>query len=127
MTKTLPQSVLPETWTLYSPEAVKAALAWLPGAFPTGTGPDGPLPVHYEPQESPFRNPLYRQQQNPTRQLFRRPQNPYNPTGEYEGSSRETIEAFRRVLDRARIPATIRLTRGRDIAAACGQLAAQTA
>jgi 23S rRNA (adenine2503-C2)-methyltransferase len=52
---------------------------------------------------------------------------PYNPTGEYEGSSRETIEAFRRVLDRARIPATIRLTRGRDIAAACGQLAAQTA
>jgi adenine C2-methylase RlmN of 23S rRNA A2503 and tRNA A37 len=28
------------------------------------------------------------------------------------------------VLDRARVPATVRLTRGRDIAAACGQLAA---
>jgi adenine C2-methylase RlmN of 23S rRNA A2503 and tRNA A37 len=28
------------------------------------------------------------------------------------------------VLDRARIPVTVRLTRGRDIAAACGQLAA---
>jgi len=28
------------------------------------------------------------------------------------------------VLDRARLPATVRLTRGRDIAAACGQLAA---
>jgi adenine C2-methylase RlmN of 23S rRNA A2503 and tRNA A37 len=27
------------------------------------------------------------------------------------------------VLDRARIPATVRLTRGRDIEAACGQLA----
>jgi 23S rRNA (adenine2503-C2)-methyltransferase len=50
---------------------------------------------------------------------------PYNPTGSvYEGSSRRQIAAFKAVLDRARIPATIRLTRGRDIAAACGQLAA---
>ncbi len=49
---------------------------------------------------------------------------PYNPTGMYDGSSRGTIEAFKRVLDTARIPATVRLTRGRDIAAACGQLAA---
>jgi 23S rRNA (adenine2503-C2)-methyltransferase len=48
---------------------------------------------------------------------------PYNPTGMYEGSSREAIERFRRVLERARIPATVRLTRGRDIEAACGQLA----
>jgi 23S rRNA (adenine2503-C2)-methyltransferase len=28
------------------------------------------------------------------------------------------------VLDRAGVPATVRLTRGRDIEAACGQLAA---
>jgi 23S rRNA (adenine2503-C2)-methyltransferase len=49
---------------------------------------------------------------------------PYNPTGMYDGSSREAIAAFKTVLDRARIPATVRLTRGRDIAAACGQLAA---
>jgi len=49
---------------------------------------------------------------------------PYNPTGRYEGSSREAIERFKAVLDRARIPATVRLTRGRDIDAACGQLAA---
>ncbi len=48
---------------------------------------------------------------------------PYNPTGTFEGSSRQTIEAFKRELDRARIPATVRLTRGRDIEAACGQLA----
>ncbi|MCS7006853.1 MAG: 23S rRNA (adenine(2503)-C(2))-methyltransferase RlmN [Thermoleophilia bacterium] len=48
---------------------------------------------------------------------------PYNPTGAYESSSREAIERFRRVLERARIPATVRLTRGRDIEAACGQLA----
>ncbi len=49
---------------------------------------------------------------------------PYNPTGVYGGSSRDAIAAFKHVLDRARIPATVRLTRGRDIAAACGQLAA---
>jgi len=47
---------------------------------------------------------------------------PYNPTGMYEGSSRDAIAAFKHVLERARLPATVRLTRGRDIAAACGQL-----
>jgi 23S rRNA (adenine2503-C2)-methyltransferase len=49
---------------------------------------------------------------------------PYNPTGMYDGSSRKAIAAFKDVLDAARLPATVRLTRGRDIAAACGQLAA---
>jgi 23S rRNA (adenine2503-C2)-methyltransferase len=49
---------------------------------------------------------------------------PYNPTGRYDGSSRAAIGAFKHVLDQARVPATVRLTRGRDIAAACGQLAA---
>jgi 23S rRNA (adenine2503-C2)-methyltransferase len=49
---------------------------------------------------------------------------PYNPTGSvYEGSGRERIAAFKAELDRAHVPATIRLTRGRDIEAACGQLA----
>jgi 23S rRNA (adenine2503-C2)-methyltransferase len=48
---------------------------------------------------------------------------PYNPTGSYAGSSRDTIERFKSVLDKARLPATVRLTRGRDIEAACGQLA----
>ena len=41
----------------------------------------------------------------------------------HAGSSREAIERFKGVLERARIPATVRLTRGRDIEAACGQLA----
>jgi 23S rRNA (adenine2503-C2)-methyltransferase len=49
---------------------------------------------------------------------------PYNPTGIYEGSSRRAIEAFRAALVRRGVPATVRLTRGRDIEAACGQLAA---
>jgi 23S rRNA (adenine2503-C2)-methyltransferase len=59
-------------------------------------------------------------------QIFKVNLIPYNPTGMYDGSSRKAIDAFKHVLDRARIPATVRLTRGRDIAAACGQLAATT-
>jgi len=51
---------------------------------------------------------------------------PYNPTGTgYDGSERGAIEAFRRALEHAGLRATIRLTRGRDIDAACGQLAAK--
>jgi 23S rRNA (adenine2503-C2)-methyltransferase len=52
---------------------------------------------------------------------------PYNPTGAFDGSSRKAIDAFKQVLDRAGLPATVRLTRGRDIDAACGQLAAKRA
>ena len=52
---------------------------------------------------------------------------PYNPTGMYEGSTRKAIAAFRRALVDHGLPATVRLTRGRDIAAACGQLAASSA
>jgi 23S rRNA (adenine2503-C2)-methyltransferase len=50
---------------------------------------------------------------------------PYNPTdGGYSGSSRAAIEAFRDALAERGVVATVRLTRGRDIDAACGQLAA---
>ena len=52
---------------------------------------------------------------------------PYNPTGAYDGSPPERIERFRAILAENRIPATVRLTRGRDIDAACGQLAANAA
>jgi formate dehydrogenase major subunit len=52
---------------------------------PTGLV-DGPLPAHYEPQETPFTNPLYAQQQNPTRQVFHRPENPYHPVGAEQGA-----------------------------------------
>jgi formate dehydrogenase major subunit len=40
---------------------------------------DGPLPTHYEPVESPVRNPLYTQQANPTRKVYNRPENPLHP------------------------------------------------
>jgi 23S rRNA (adenine2503-C2)-methyltransferase len=50
---------------------------------------------------------------------------PYNPTdAAFEGSGREAIEAFRGRLHDRGLRATVRLTRGRDIDAACGQLAA---
>jgi 23S rRNA (adenine2503-C2)-methyltransferase len=52
---------------------------------------------------------------------------PYNPTGMYEGSSREAIAAFKAVLEEHGLRSTVRLTRGRDIDAACGQLAAKAA
>ena len=51
---------------------------------------------------------------------------PYNPTdAPFEGSSREAIAAFRTALAERGVAATVRLTRGRDIDAACGQLAAR--
>ncbi len=55
---------------------------------------------------------------------------PHNPTGvggrnPYQSSSRESIAAFKKALNERGINATVRLTRGRDIDAACGQLAAR--
>jgi formate dehydrogenase major subunit len=49
---------------------------------------DGPLPAHYEPQDSPFSNLLYRQQRNPVRQVvvFRHPDNRLQPSGGEPGS-----------------------------------------
>ncbi|MST34060.1 molybdopterin-dependent oxidoreductase, partial [Acidimicrobiaceae bacterium USS-CC1] len=47
---------------------------------------DGPLPTHYEPQESPFRNRLYGQQRSPVRQLFDHEGNRYHPSGSEPGA-----------------------------------------
>jgi 23S rRNA (adenine2503-C2)-methyltransferase len=79
-------------------------------------------------------------------QMFKVNLIPYNPTGNqsprsavlpngenegprdpFRGSSRESIAAFKRALEQKGIEATVRLTRGRDIDAACGQLAARAA
>jgi 23S rRNA (adenine2503-C2)-methyltransferase len=52
---------------------------------------------------------------------------PYNPTDSgFTGSSPKAIAAFKDELERHGLSATVRLTRGRDIDAACGQLAART-
>jgi formate dehydrogenase major subunit len=47
---------------------------------------DGPLPTHYEPVESPFRNPMYGQQGNPTRKEYDRSDNRLNPSPPEEHS-----------------------------------------
>ena len=49
----------------------------------------------------------------------------YNPIdeGEFQQASDERIEAYVHALERARIPVTVRRSRGKDIDAACGQLA----
>jgi 23S rRNA (adenine2503-C2)-methyltransferase len=51
---------------------------------------------------------------------------PYNPTESgYRGSTRQAIHVFKEALEQRGVRATVRLTRGRDIDAACGQLAAR--
>ena len=47
---------------------------------------DGPLPTHYEPQESPTANPLYKQQRSPVRQIFNHEHNRYHPSGGEPGA-----------------------------------------
>ena len=59
---------------------------------------DGPLPTHYEPVESPFRNPLYSQQGNPTRKEYRRSDNPMNPAPPEDG-----VEVFPYVFTTSRL------------------------
>jgi formate dehydrogenase major subunit len=51
--------------------------AWL--FVPAGLT-DGPLPTHYEPEESPVPNLLYGQRSSPARQRFDREGNRYNPS-----------------------------------------------
>jgi 23S rRNA (adenine2503-C2)-methyltransferase len=51
---------------------------------------------------------------------------PYNPTqAGFRGSGRDAVDAFRSALEGRGVRTTVRLTRGRDIDAACGQLAAR--
>jgi 23S rRNA (adenine2503-C2)-methyltransferase len=53
---------------------------------------------------------------------------PYNPTdAAFSGSGRDAVGAFRAALEQRGVRTTVRLTRGRDIDAACGQLAARPA
>ncbi|GAC1303913.1 MAG: 23S rRNA (adenine(2503)-C(2))-methyltransferase RlmN [Vulcanimicrobiaceae bacterium] len=53
---------------------------------------------------------------------------PYNatPDAPLRGSSEQHVRIFQKILDDAGVPTTVRTPMGRDIAAACGQLRAQT-
>jgi formate dehydrogenase major subunit len=42
---------------------------------------DGPFPTHYEPYESPIKNPVYPQQSNPVAVVWNVPGNPYAAVG----------------------------------------------
>jgi len=53
------------------------------------------------------------------------PHNPAEPLP-YRPSTRERVDAFRAILEAKGIPAFVRRPRGRDILAACGQLAARS-
>jgi formate dehydrogenase major subunit len=58
--------------------------AWL---FAPAGVVDGPLPTHYEPQDSPVQNPLYPgQEHNPVREMLRGRGTPYQPSGDEPGS-----------------------------------------
>jgi formate dehydrogenase major subunit len=71
-----------ETHDGASPFIMKAdGKGWL--FVPTGLV-DGPLPTHYEPYESPVRNPVYRQQSNPAALVWPVPGNPYAAVGSAE-------------------------------------------
>ncbi|WP_336208843.1 formate dehydrogenase [Nonomuraea sp. LPB2021202275-12-8] len=48
---------------------------------------DGPLPAHYEPQDSPVANALYGRQRNPARKLYPHELNRYHPSGDEPGAS----------------------------------------
>jgi formate dehydrogenase major subunit len=43
---------------------------------------DGPLPVHYEPAESPVQNPFYKQQASPVLKYWKRDDNALAPVGD---------------------------------------------
>ena len=47
---------------------------------------DGPLPAHYEPEESPRHNRVYGQQSNPARETYDRPDNRYHPVDSQPGA-----------------------------------------
>jgi len=51
---------------------------------------------------------------------------PYNPTNQYEASSPEYITAFKKILVNNRLNVTERFRHGREIDAACGQLATKS-
>jgi formate dehydrogenase major subunit len=52
---------------------------------PSGVA-DGPLPTHYEPQDSPVRNLLHRHQRDPARELYEHEWNRYHPDPDEPGA-----------------------------------------
>jgi formate dehydrogenase major subunit len=62
---------------------------------------DGPLPTHYEPIESPARNPLYAQDTNPTTKIPDVPLNPITEDGGRRTTDDSSRSAHRQTTDEA--------------------------
>jgi 23S rRNA (adenine2503-C2)-methyltransferase len=91
-----------------------------------GPAVHAPASSRRRPASTAAREPSAREPREP--RMFKVNLIPYNPTDSpYRGSGREAIAAFQKALGERGVEATVRLTRGRDIDAACGQLAAATA
>ena len=72
-----PQATGPDAIAGHEPFIMQAdGRGWL--YAPSGVA-DGPLPTHYEPQDSPVRNLLHHHQRNPARQTYRHERNRYHP------------------------------------------------
>lgn len=75
-----PDAVGPDNSSGADPFIMKAdGKGWL--FVPTGLV-DGPIPTHYEALESPIKNPLYKQQNNPVLKYWKRSDNPVAQVGD---------------------------------------------
>jgi ferredoxin len=80
----MPPTAVPRTSTATIPFIMQAdGKGWL---FAPSGMIDGPIPTHYEPQESTVANPLYSQQNSPTRMVMRREDNLSAPGAGVPGS-----------------------------------------
>ena len=74
---------------------------------------DGPLPTHYEPVESPVKNPLYRQQDNPAAKKWDRADNRYHAVGDpkypYSLTTYRLTEHHSGAIPTRMVPATAEL------------------
>jgi formate dehydrogenase major subunit len=86
-----PGAVGPEAISGTDPFIMQAdGRGWL--YAPAGVA-EGPLPTHYEPQDSPVRNLLNRQQRNPARQVYEHENNRYHPDPDAPGAGVFSIVA----------------------------------
>ena len=77
---------------------------------------DAPLPTHYEPVESPVRNLLYRQQDNPAAKKWHREDNPYHKVADerfpYAITTYRLTEHHSGAIPTRMVPATAELQPG---------------
>jgi 23S rRNA (adenine2503-C2)-methyltransferase len=103
----------------YEQAIALAALLQPRQAFKVNLIPYNPIGPGRASQRPPAQHPI-----GPARASPRPPAQHPTEAG-FRGSGRAAIATFRAALEERGLPTTVRLTRGRDIDAACGQLAAR--